>query len=313
MTGQRLDGAPAEVKYRPDAITAIHREVFGAAPELTATLGADRPVPALELGDEEVLRLASESPHNGGRFGRLWAGDTADYAADANDGASEADCALCELLAYYGGPDPDRIDRLFRRSGLYREKWERADYRAMTIARALKGKTRFYGDGVTPPAPAGSDGAEGCTCEACPAVAEVARLRRLALERDDLVEAQQAIIGTLRTRLDEATGFLAHIAEVLAKPNEELSAGEKVVALGLLPELHFRATYGPYTLPDGSKGSYRTASGRIRMTREVLARRTGYSPGQASKLGRQLAERENAPFAWRTTREWRAGADGRRG
>ena len=71
LTGRHLEGTPREVKYRPDAILAIHREVFGDAPEPTAALDSDRPVPALELGDEEVIRLASESPHNGPRFRRL--------------------------------------------------------------------------------------------------------------------------------------------------------------------------------------------------------------------------------------------------
>jgi len=202
LTGQHLEGTPATVAYRPDAIAAIHREVFGDAP---AAMAADRdgPVPALELGDEEILRLADQSPHNGPRFRRLWAGDTSDYAADGNDGASEADGALCEMLAYYGGPDPDRITRLFSRSGLYREKWDRADYQDRTIRLALKRKTRFYGDGVRPsPKAVGSDGASGCACESCPAVAEVGRLRRLTLDKDDLVEYQQAVIRTQRATIE---------------------------------------------------------------------------------------------------------------
>jgi hypothetical protein len=37
---------------------------------------------------------------------------------------------------------------LFRQSGLYRKKWERADYRERTIARALDGKTEFYEAGL---------------------------------------------------------------------------------------------------------------------------------------------------------------------
>jgi putative DNA primase/helicase len=45
---------------------------------------------------------------------------------------------LVSHLAFWTGGDPDRIDRLFRSSGLYREKWERADYRAKTVARALR-------------------------------------------------------------------------------------------------------------------------------------------------------------------------------
>ncbi|MDP9351590.1 MAG: hypothetical protein M3P51_08640, partial [Chloroflexota bacterium] len=36
--------------------------------------------------------------------------------------------------------DPQRLDRLFRKSGLYRPKWERRDYRERTLARALSGR-----------------------------------------------------------------------------------------------------------------------------------------------------------------------------
>jgi len=257
QTGRHLDGTPREVKYRPDAILAIHREVFGDAPDPTATVGPDRdgPVPALELGDEEVIRLASESPHNGERFRRLMAGDTGDYARDGNDGASEADGAICEIFAYYGGPDPDRIERLWLRSGLYRDKAERADYRARTIALALKGKTRFYGDNIRPKAPvAGSDGASACACEPCPAVAEVARLRRLALDRDDLVESQQAIIraGHARhARIEALEGYLTSLDEVLARPNDELSATRKVLVLAATRDTHTRVSRGVYTTSRG--------------------------------------------------------------
>ena len=206
LTGQHLAGTPRTVAYRPDAIAALHREVFGATPDPTATARPERdgPIPALELGDEEVLRLASESPHNGERFARLVAGDSSDYAVDGNDGESEGDGALCEILAYYGGPDPDRIDRLFQRSARMRDKWQRADYRERTIALALRGKTRFYGDGLRPPT-TGADGATACACGCCPHDdgPEVARLRRLALDRDDLIEAQRTIIATQRTRLDQ--------------------------------------------------------------------------------------------------------------
>jgi putative DNA primase/helicase len=42
------------------------------------------------------------------------------------------------------GNDPPRIDRIFRRSGLNREKWEREDYCERTINKALEGRTEFY-------------------------------------------------------------------------------------------------------------------------------------------------------------------------
>ena len=64
--------------------------------------------------------------------------------------ASEADLALCNLLAFWFGPDPARIDRAFRGSGLMRAKWDsprgETTYGAQTIETALEGRTEFYGD-----------------------------------------------------------------------------------------------------------------------------------------------------------------------
>ena len=71
----------------------------------------------------EVIRKAL-SASNGERFSRLWYGDTSGYGSH-----SEADLALCGMLAFWTGGDAARIDTLFRQSGLYREKWDRKDYR----------------------------------------------------------------------------------------------------------------------------------------------------------------------------------------
>lgn len=72
-----------------------------------------------------------------GRIAALWAGDTGAHGGDH----SAADLALCCHLAFFTGYDEHRIDSLFRRSGLMREKWteKRADstYGQMTIARAI--------------------------------------------------------------------------------------------------------------------------------------------------------------------------------
>lgn len=50
---------------------------------------------------------------------------------------SEADMALCTLLAIRG-LDAAQIDDQFRQSALYRDKWERDDYRQDTIEKAIK-------------------------------------------------------------------------------------------------------------------------------------------------------------------------------
>ncbi|MDX1748386.1 MAG: hypothetical protein R3324_20815, partial [Halobacteriales archaeon] len=65
----------------------------------------------------------------------------------------EADMGLCFYLAFWTGGDPDRMDRLFRDSGLMRGKWDRvhfangATYGAVCIARTLLTVDDYY----TPP------------------------------------------------------------------------------------------------------------------------------------------------------------------
>jgi len=66
---------------------------------------------------------------NGDKFKKLYDdGDISDYSSH-----SEADAALCAMIAFRTGPDPAAIDEIFRSSALYREKWERDDYREATI------------------------------------------------------------------------------------------------------------------------------------------------------------------------------------
>ena len=67
------------------------------------------------------------------RFRKLMDGDMSAY----KDDHSAADFALCILLAKKHGCNAFKIDAEFRESGLYREKWERDDYREGTITRAV--------------------------------------------------------------------------------------------------------------------------------------------------------------------------------
>lgn len=66
---------------------------------------------------------------NGDKFITLY--DKGDYSGYGSH--SEADAALCALIAFRTGPEPEMIDTVFRGSALYREKWEREDYRTATI------------------------------------------------------------------------------------------------------------------------------------------------------------------------------------
>lgn len=106
-------------------------------PTLQRPIEPSRPI---DLPDQELIERAMNAK-NGANFARLWGGDISGYPSH-----SEADEALCGLLAFWWGRDAAAIDRLFRQSGLYRaEKWEREDYRGRTIAFAIEHTTVTYG------------------------------------------------------------------------------------------------------------------------------------------------------------------------
>jgi hypothetical protein len=137
MTGQHLEGTPTTIEPRQAELEALHRELF-AKPK--ATPRDPGPSPALSLSDQELIDKGHQAA-NGEKFARLWRGDISEYGDDDN----KADLALCSLLVFWCGPDPERIERLFRQSGLMREKWEkRADYRERTISKAITDTTAFY-------------------------------------------------------------------------------------------------------------------------------------------------------------------------
>jgi hypothetical protein len=142
VTGRHLAGTPHEVQDRQAELESLHRELFSPKEERQAS----PPEEPLDLPDRELLqRMFAAS--NGSAVRRLWEGDTEGYPSH-----SEADCALCAHLAFWTGGNRDRIDRLFRQSGLCRGKWiERADYRERTISKALEGLTDTYQPGGQKP------------------------------------------------------------------------------------------------------------------------------------------------------------------
>lgn len=150
VTGDRIPGAPREVQERGEALRAVHREYIADSDEAGADVDADADAVAAQravaLTDEALLAKA-RSAANGEKFRRLYDhGDTSGYPSH-----SEADLALCTMLAFWTGGDAARIERLFNRSGLVRDKWrDRPDYRARTIRTAIQECDAFYepsGDG----------------------------------------------------------------------------------------------------------------------------------------------------------------------
>lgn len=93
------------------------------------------------LGDDDRLRLALRNV----KLAALFEGDTSEYGGDE----SRADFALCRLLAYYSDGRVDLLDSMFRKSKLYRGKWDdrRGDstYGAQTIEKILESQRVYLG------------------------------------------------------------------------------------------------------------------------------------------------------------------------
>lgn len=133
VTGLHVEGTPFTIEERQSELDALHRELF---PPLT-NAHRFRDVTKMVCADDEVLAKARHA-RNGAKFDRLWSGDGTGYTS-----ASEADLALCSVLAYWTDADADQIDRLFRSSGRMRPKWDAPDgknmtYGSRTIHRALR-------------------------------------------------------------------------------------------------------------------------------------------------------------------------------
>lgn len=91
------------------------------------------------LDDNTVISKATYA-RNGTTFKMLWSGDFSHYSSQ-----SEADLALCGILAFWTNRNISQMDRLFRQSGLMREKWDRqqagSTYGLITLQKA-SGETK---------------------------------------------------------------------------------------------------------------------------------------------------------------------------
>jgi len=94
------------------------------------------------LSDESVLEKA-KAANNSDTFVKLWNGEIPEDKSH-----SESDMALCILLAFWCGRDVAQMDRLFRLSGLMRDKWDRAQsgstYGQITLKKAAESVTDIY-------------------------------------------------------------------------------------------------------------------------------------------------------------------------
>ncbi len=125
ITGNLYEGAPREIKeINPETLKELYNWLN--PPE-------EKRAPVFERGGESSLsereiidKLMSDS-----KARDLFLGNIGGYKSQ-----SEADAALCCKIAFFTR-SPSAINSIFSQSGLYRDKWKRADYSSDTINSAL--------------------------------------------------------------------------------------------------------------------------------------------------------------------------------
>ncbi|HQL55528.1 MAG TPA: hypothetical protein PLQ87_12535, partial [Phycisphaerae bacterium] len=271
VTGARLPEYAADVMPRQSAFDAVYTAVIGAepAPAAAGPVAAQPPPPSTPavINDDEILRLAGKSRKSGEKFNALWAGRWNDHF----NSRSEADSSVAFTLAFYT-KDAAQIDRLFRRSGLMREKWDEQHgeqtYGQMTIAKALATVTGQYQprkskNGAapasrsppTPPASTGRPQIQG-------------NERQLRDIRSDALAALHA--ANQPPRLFQRAGGIARIAFVQQEHATVLPRVQQLDPDALRGELTNVADW--FTLKHGKQGDYVTSDlPPLSIARDILS------------------------------------------
>lgn len=150
MTGNHVAGTPDDLVDRTEELLAFHRVVFGE-PTKSQTPPKSGLPNVVALSDDVIINRA-RTARNGARFRQLF------DEPPIRENHSEEDFELCRMLAFWTGGDAERMDRLFRRSALMRDKWHRTDYRERTIAHAIETCGDTYGANRQTPNPPAEGG-----------------------------------------------------------------------------------------------------------------------------------------------------------
>lgn len=129
-------GTPRELQERTQAAAIVHRRYIDPQEPTGAQESPRAPQRGTET-DADILHKAFNC-RNGAEIRALYNGDTSAQGGDH----SAADLALVNHLCYWTNGDAAAIDRLFRSSGLMRDKWDRPEstfgtYGNRTIQTAL--------------------------------------------------------------------------------------------------------------------------------------------------------------------------------
>ncbi len=144
MTGNPID--PDNVLPVVDCtegIKSLHEKYLSSKPKKSApSPSGSEPEILVNMAVSEVLEKALASK-SGEKFKKLYNGDFSDYPSQ-----SEADMAFCNMLAFWCGRDIQKMDDIFRQSGLMRDKWDRkqsgSTYGKLMLKKAVENCQEVY-------------------------------------------------------------------------------------------------------------------------------------------------------------------------
>jgi len=244
----------------------------------------------LRLDDAAVLARA-RAASNGAKFSALY--DRGDLGGHGGD-HSAADLALANHLVYWTDGDADQVDRLFRGSALFRDKWDEIHYAdgrthgRGTIVTALADRPMRIS--TSPPRPNPQDAdilpgeLRGDPQDADILPADVAGLTLLVLNlrrRVDAAEQRVAVAEQRATdaehRADTALVRARELVDIRDKTNKIIGnkhlGQERITAVALVHQFGKRKA---------------DEDGRVRMPLQSLARGAGISEDAASKHVQKL-------------------------
>jgi Family of unknown function (DUF5906) len=185
FTGQALH-APGKIGSCA-AVDLLHARLFGDRKSHSAETAAAEPAPESSTDDAIIGWLAKKQ-----KWAKIFTQgeDASAFVREHHQGdESAADFAFCAACARYSHA-PAQVERLWRRSILWRAKGERADYRTATITKALA---------LTPLGP------------------EARRLEVLAEIHADYVACLKALVAaSSEKRLDALRGLARHMGRAYA-------------------------------------------------------------------------------------------------
>lgn len=133
----------ADIVYGSETVKPLYQKYI-AEPEPQGKKysgGQILPVSA-HLSVDDIIEKAMRSK-SGEKFTALMRGDISGYTS-----LSEADMALCNILAFWCSGDIASMDAIYRKSGLFRPKWDRrqcgSTYGMLTLEKAIRECQTLY-------------------------------------------------------------------------------------------------------------------------------------------------------------------------